>query len=75
LANLRSLVATARALRPTLAAEPGPASRLKVYVRDAAALARVDALLQARLPAAPRIVLHGHVCRRELAVEIDGVHA
>ncbi|HTL15082.1 MAG TPA: pteridine-dependent deoxygenase [Thermomonas sp.] len=75
LANLRSLVATARALRPALAAEPGPASRLKVYVRDAAALARVDALLQARLPAAPRIVLHGHVCRRELAVEIDGVHA
>ena len=23
----------------------------------------------------PRIVLHGQVCRRELAVEIDGVHA
>ena len=31
--------------------------------------------LQARLPAVPRLLLHGHVCRRELAVEIDGVHA
>ena len=26
-------------------------------------------------PDVPRIVLHGQVCRRELAVEIDGVHA
>ncbi len=40
------------------------------------ALAHVAALLDARLPAdLPRIVLHGHVCRRELAVEIDGSHA
>jgi chorismate lyase/3-hydroxybenzoate synthase len=75
LANFDSLIATARQHRPTLPAHFGPRSRLKVYVRDAAALARVDALLQARLPAAPRIVLHGHVCRRELAVEIDGVQA
>ncbi|HWS78846.1 MAG TPA: pteridine-dependent deoxygenase [Thermomonas sp.] len=76
LANLHSLVAAARAPRPGLATQFGPLSRLKVYVRDAEALPQVAALLDARLPAeVPRIVLHGHVCRRELAVEIDGVHA
>lgn len=76
LANLDSLVATARARRPTLAPHFGASSRLKVYVRDAEALAKIAALLDARLPAeVPRIVLHGQVCRRELAVEIDGTHA
>ena len=76
LANLDSLVATARAPRPGLAPNFGPRSLLKVYVRDAASLAGVAALLEQRLAAeVPRIVLHGQVCRRELAVEIDGVHA
>ncbi len=76
LANLDSLIAAARAQRPLLAAHFSPHSRLKVYVRDAESLHEVAALLDARLPAeVPRIVLHGHVCRRELAVEIDGVHA
>lgn len=74
LTNLRSLLAAARALRPTLPATPGPGSRLKVYVRDAEAMPTVDAWLQAHLPDVPRIVLHGHVCRRELQVEIDGCH-
>lgn len=76
LANLDSLIATARAQRPGLAAHVGQQSRLKVYVRDADALAKVARLLEARLPAdVPRILLQGEVCRRELAVEIDGVHA
>ena len=76
LANLDSLVATAREQRDGLAAHFGAGSRLKVYVRDAEALPQVAALLESRLPAdTPRIVLHGHVCRRELAVEIDGSHA
>lgn len=76
LANLDSLLATARARRGALAAHFGAHSRLKVYVRDADALPQVAALLASRLPAeVSRIVLHGHVCRRELAVEIDGVHA
>lgn len=74
LANLHSLLAAARVLRPALAAQPGPASRLKVYVRDADALPQMQALLAARLPGVPHIVLHGHVCRRELLVEIDGCH-
>ncbi len=75
LANLDSLIATARARRPSLPARLGPGARLKVYVRDADALATIDALLDARLPGVPRIVMHGQVCRAELAVEIDGVHA
>jgi len=76
LANLDSLIATARAQRPALDAHFGPRSRLKVYVRDAEALPHVVALLDARLPPeVARIVLQGQVCRRELAVEIDGIHA
>ncbi len=73
LTNLHSLIATARALRPALPAHPGAQARLKAYVRDAAALPAVDAWLQAQLPEVPRIVLHGHVCRRELRVELDGI--
>lgn len=76
LANLHSLIEAVRAQRPGLPAQPGADARLKIYVRDAESLAAVAALLDARLPPeAPRLVLHGTVCRRELAVEIDGVHA
>lgn len=74
LANLRSLVDAARALRPELPMREGPATRLKVYVRDADALPEVEALMRDRLPGVPHLLLHGHVCRQELAVEIDGVH-
>jgi chorismate lyase/3-hydroxybenzoate synthase len=75
LANLASLVDAARMVRPGLPTRPGAGTRLKIYVRDADALPAVEALLQQRLPGVPRLLLHGHVCRRELAVEIDGVHA
>lgn len=75
LANLDSLIATARMQRPSLPADLGCNTRLKAYVRDAEALPLVDALLAARLPTVPRIVLHGHVCRQELQVELDGTHA
>lgn len=74
LANLDSLIATARTHRPDLARTPDASTRLKVYVRDADALPQVDTLLGQRLPGIPRIVLQGHVCRRELLVEIDGCH-
>lgn len=75
LANLASLITAARGVRPSLPAMAGPGSCLKVYVRDAAAMDAVAALLDERLPAVPRLLLHGHVCRRELALELDGVHA
>lgn len=76
LANVHSLIDAARVRRPALAMQVGDGARLKVYVRDAASLTAVAALLDSRLPPeVPRLVLHGNVCRRELAVEIDGVHA
>ena len=75
LANFDSLIASARALRPALPAQFGAGSRLKVYIRDAEQLPRIAAALDAQLgPAVPRIVLHAAVCRRELRIEIDGVH-
>lgn len=47
---------------------------LKVYVRDREALPRVAAALDARFGTrVPRLLLHAEVCRRELAVEIEGV--
>ncbi len=73
-ANLGSLVDAARAVHPGLPPRESTGTRLKAYARDAEALPIVDALLAERFPDVPRIVLHGHVCRRELAVEIDGVH-
>jgi len=64
LSNLDSLITAARVRRPTLAPHAGSKARLKLYVRDAGALAAVAALLDDRLPPdVPRIVLHGSVCR------------
>ena len=63
----------------TRAVASGVATSLSVSagrLSDAEAMPQVAALLDQRLPAdVPRIILHGQVCRRELAVEIDGVHA
>lgn len=74
-ANFDSLIAAARQHRPDLPARFGAGSRLKVYVRDAADLPRVAAALDARLgPEVPTLLLHAAICRRELRVEIDGVH-
>lgn len=76
LANFDALIGAARRHRPDLPPAFGAGSRLKVYVRDHDALDHVAGLLDARLPAdVPRIVLHAAVCRRELRIEIDGVHA
>lgn len=76
LANLQAVIAAARRHRPALAPGFGAGTQLKVYVRDREAMDEVAALLDARLPAeVPRLLLHGHVCRRELRVEVEGVHA
>ncbi|WP_057626930.1 hypothetical protein [Stenotrophomonas terrae] len=74
-ANFDALIGAARAQRPSLPAHFGAGSRLKVYVRDADEVASVRAMLAAHLPPqVPYIVLHAAVCRRDLRVEIDGVH-
>ncbi len=74
-ANFDALIASARTHRPELPAAFGPGSRLKVYVRDAADLPAVAEAFDARFgDRLPRVVLHAAICRRELALEIDGVH-
>ncbi|MEP6633414.1 MAG: pteridine-dependent deoxygenase [Luteimonas sp.] len=74
-ANFDSLLASARLRQSALPAVFGTGTRLKVYVRDANDLPIVADALDARFGAqVPRIVLHAAICRRELAVEIDGVH-
>ena len=74
-ANFDALLAAARQSQPALPATFGAGTRLKVYVRDRSDLDAVAATLQARFgDRVPRIVLHAAICRRELCVEIDGVH-
>ena len=44
-------------------------------MRDASDLPLVAEALQARFGnRVPRVLLHAAICRRELAIEIDGVH-
>lgn len=72
LANLDSLVQAAGAAdRPF-----GPHSFLKAYVRDHADAPFIAQAVQTRLPAlGDLLLLGGDICRRELLVEIDGVHS
>lgn len=75
LANLGSLIDTARRTAPALPATLGAGSLLKVYVGDPADAATIARRLDEQLgPAVPRLLLHAQVCRRELRMEIDGVH-
>jgi chorismate lyase / 3-hydroxybenzoate synthase len=74
-ANFDALLAEARRLEPTLPAQFGAGTRLKVYVRDADDLPIVAQALAQRFGGRiPHLILHAVICRRELAVEIDGVH-
>ena len=73
--NFDALVGAARVHDPALPARFGAGTRLKVYVRDRADLPLVaDALARRFGDEVPRVLLHAAICRRELAVEIDGVH-
>nr|WP_238389825.1 pteridine-dependent deoxygenase [Pseudoxanthomonas koreensis] len=75
LANLRGVIDAARRTVPALPAALGAGSLLKVYVRDAADAGTVARRLDEQLdPSVPRLLLHAQVCRRELRMEIDGVH-
>lgn len=74
--NFDSLLGAARAADARIEPVFGAHSLLKVYLRDAAALPELQAALTRLLPAeVPRLILGGDICRRELAVEIDGFHA
>ena len=74
-ANFDALVGAARRHDASLPEHFGPGTRLKVYVRDRHDLPLVADALDRRFgTAVPRLLLHAAICRRELAVEIDGVH-
>ena len=67
--------ASGREQAPLLPARFGSGTRLKVYVRDRDDLPTVAEALDRRFgDTVPRLLLHAAICRRELAVEIDGVH-
>jgi chorismate lyase/3-hydroxybenzoate synthase len=69
-ANLESLMHHAG-----VGAHFGAHSFLKAYLRDPADADRVRAALRARAPAlGGLLLLAGDICRRELLVEVDGVH-
>lgn len=75
LTNLDSLLGAARERAPTLSPHLDGTLRLKVYVRDATDADAVAAQLEARLGTrVPWLMLHADVCRRELLVEIEGMH-
>lgn len=75
LANLASLITAARQQQPLLPPTLDASSRLKVYVRDGEDAPEVAAHLRARLgPSVPFFMLRADVCRRELMVEIEGMH-
>lgn len=74
-ANFDALLQAARLQAPALPEQFGPGTRLKVYVRDRADLPLVAEALDQRFgDRVPRILLHAAICRRELSLEIDGVH-
>ncbi|MGH8053742.1 MAG: pteridine-dependent deoxygenase [Stenotrophomonas sp.] len=73
--NFEALIGVARNRMPALPEHFGSGSRLKVYVHDAAEVPAVREALATHLAAdVPYIVLLATVCRRDLRIEIDGVH-
>ena len=75
LANFDALLAAARERQPALPPRFGAGTRLKAYVRDRADMDAVGNALQAHFGGeVPFVLLHAAICRRDLAVEIDGVH-
>lgn len=74
-ANLRSLLDEAHRRRPGLPPQLGADTRLKVYLRDVAERAAVEAALARLAPGVPTVLLQADICRRDLRIEIDGVHS
>jgi chorismate lyase / 3-hydroxybenzoate synthase len=74
--NLDSLLQRARAHAPALPARFGRSTLVKAYLRDERHLKFVESELRARLPAdTPHLVLAGDVCRSDLLIELDCLHA
>ena len=74
--NLNRLLHSAHTKAPALEACLSTASLIKAYVRNRTDLQTVEAKLRANLPhGASYLVLHGDVCRSDLLVEFDCLHA
>jgi chorismate lyase / 3-hydroxybenzoate synthase len=74
--NLDSVLTRARAHAPTLPQRFTGNSLIKAYLRNADDLDVVEQSLRERLPAGtPFLVLLGDVCRADLLVEFDCLHA
>ena len=74
-ANFGSLLDEAHRRRPALPANFGADTRLKVYLRDAGERAVVETALARLAPGVPTVLLLADICRRDLRIEIDGVHS
>lgn len=75
LLNLEHVIARAAA-RLGVESRPGPGTLLRVYLRDPADAPAVGARLLERFGGStPFMLLHGDICRRELLVELEAVHA
>ena len=74
-ANFQSLLDEAHRRRPELPARFGAGTRLKVYLREGEPAAEVEAALARLAPGVPTVLLRADICRRDLRVEIDGVHS
>ena len=74
--NLDSLLARARAHAPALPAHFAGNTLIKAYLRDREHLPYVEQQLRERLPPdTPFLVLLGDVCRGDLMLELDCLHA
>jgi len=74
--NLDSLLTRARAHAPALPVRFGANTLIKAYLRNRENLAFVEQQLRERLPAGtPFLVLSGDVCRADLMLELDCLHA
>lgn len=73
LKNISTLIGSARS---GASAQLGPGSLLKVYVRHREDAPLIVETLRRRIPALDGLLLlEGDICRRELLLEIDGLHA
>ncbi len=73
--NLESLLLRAHEHVPPLPATFGPGTRLKAYVRNSEDAVLVTEQLRMALPGTPFLALQGDVCRNDLLVELDCLHA
>jgi len=74
--NLGTLLARAHAHAPGLPAHPAAGTLIKAYLRHREHVGAVEQELARRLPAdTPFLVLAGDVCRADLLLEFDCLHA